>query len=220
MNTPPADSHAHVLSPPERFSEIIFGLIMVLSFTCAISVATAGREDVREMLIGAIGCNLAWAIVDAVMYLLNVLAERGRSIALLRAVRRTPDAALARRTIADALPPLVASAMREPDLEHLRGHLTALPEPPARPWLAAHDWRGAAGVFLLVFLSTFPVVIPFTFLENAALALRISNGIAMAMLFLAGYRLALYSGTRPVRTGLVMVAIGAALVATTLALGG
>lgn len=220
MTQPTMESDSRVLSPPERFSEILFGLIMVLSFTCAISVATAGKEDVREMLIGAIGCNLAWGIVDAVMYLLNVLAARGRSIALLHFVRRSADAALARRTIADALPPPVASTLGESDLERVREGLKRLPEPPERPWLDARDWRGAVGVCFLVFLSTFPVVVPFLFIEAPALALRVSNGIAIAMLFVAGYRLAHYSGMRPVRTGLGMVAIGAALVAVTIALGG
>lgn len=220
MTAAALESDSRVLSPPERFSEILFGLIMVLSFTCAMSVATAGKEDVREMLVGAIGCNLAWGIVDAVMYLLGVLASRGRSIALLRSVRQATDSALAQRIIADALPPLVASTLRESDLEYMRQQLGRLPAPAARPWLDARDWRGAAGVFLLVFLSTFPVVVPFLLIDAPALALRISNGIAIAMLFVAGYRLALYSGTRPVRTGLAMVAIGTVLVAVTIALGG
>ena len=48
------------LDPMERVSEILFGLIMVLTFTCSFSVLRAGREDVREMFIGALGCNLAW----------------------------------------------------------------------------------------------------------------------------------------------------------------
>lgn len=220
MTQPELESDSRILSPPERFSEILFGLIMVLSFTCAMSVATAGKEDVREMLVGAIGCNLAWGIVDAVMYLLNVLAGRGRSIALLRSLRGTSDAALAHRIVAEALPPLVASTLKESDLESIREQLRRLPGPPARPWLEPRDWRGAAGVFLLVFLSTFPVVVPFVFIGAPALALRVSNGIAIAMLFVAGYKLALYSGLRPARTGLAMVTVGAVLVAVTIALGG
>jgi hypothetical protein len=55
----PRITSTRVLDPLERFSEIVFGLIMVLSFTCALSVAEAGREGVRAMFIGAIGCNLA-----------------------------------------------------------------------------------------------------------------------------------------------------------------
>ena len=43
-----------VLDPVERMSEILFGLIMVLSFTGSISVADAGREDVRAVLVGTI----------------------------------------------------------------------------------------------------------------------------------------------------------------------
>lgn len=40
---------------------------MVLTFTGTLSAATAGREDVRIMLLAAIGCNAAWGIVDGVM---------------------------------------------------------------------------------------------------------------------------------------------------------
>lgn len=49
-----------VLDPMERLSEVLFGLIMVLTFTGSLGAATAGREEIRTMLIGAIGCNLAW----------------------------------------------------------------------------------------------------------------------------------------------------------------
>jgi hypothetical protein len=47
------------LEPDERIAEVLFGLIMVLTFTGSLSVAEAGRDDVRTMLIGAPGCNLA-----------------------------------------------------------------------------------------------------------------------------------------------------------------
>src|SRR6187455_3786005 len=96
-------SSNRVLDPLERFSEIVFGLIMVLSFTCAISVAEIGREDVRAMLIGAIGCNLAWGIIDAAFYLIACLTERGHNSTLLRRVQQSTTAAEAEQTIAEAL---------------------------------------------------------------------------------------------------------------------
>ncbi len=213
-------ARARVLDPLERFSEIVFGLIMVLSFTCAISVAEAGREDVRAMFIGAIGCNLAWGIIDAAFYLIACLTEHGRNAILLRNVQQSTDPAQARQTIADALPPRVAEALQPADLDRIHTHLKEVPPPPERPGLTGEDWRGAVGVFLLVFLSTLPVVVPFMFMHEAHFALRISNGIAIAMLFGAGHMLAGYAGMRRVRTGLAMVAIGAALVALTIALGG
>ena len=213
-------SSNRVLDPLERFSEIVFGLIMVLSFTCAISVAEIGREDVHAMLIGAIGCNLAWGIIDAAFYLIACLTETGRNATLLRGVQQSTDPMQSQQIIAEALPPKVAEALQPADLDRIDAHLKQLPPPAERPRLSAQDWRGAAGVFLLVFLSTFPVVIPFIFIHGAHFALRLSNGIAIALLFGAGHMLAGYAGLRRVRTGLAMVAIGAALVGLTIALGG
>ncbi len=208
-----------VLDPLDRFSEIVFGLIMVLSFTCAISVAEAGREDVRAMFIGAIGCNLAWGIIDAAFYLIACLTERGRSSTLLRSVQSS-ESTQARQTIANALPEKIADALQPADFDRIHAHLAQLPLPTERPRLTGENWRGALGVFLLVFLSTFPVVIPFIFLHEAHLALRISNGIAIVLLFGTGHMLAGYARLRRIRTGLAMVGIGAVLVALTIALGG
>ena len=76
MSIDSSRKHETVLDPVERLSEVLFGLIMVLSFTCSISAANSGREEVREVVIGAVGCNLAWGIVDAVMYLIDTLLGR------------------------------------------------------------------------------------------------------------------------------------------------
>ncbi len=74
------------LDPIDRNSEVLFGLFMVLTFTGTLSVATAGREDVRTMLIAAIGCNPAWGCVHAVMYVLRSMVARGRKASLVRQV--------------------------------------------------------------------------------------------------------------------------------------
>ena len=64
-----------VLDPIERACEILFGVIMVLTFTGSISVAEGGATETRTVLAAAIGCNLAWGIVDAAMYLMANFAE-------------------------------------------------------------------------------------------------------------------------------------------------
>src|ERR1044071_3675711 len=102
-------SSKRVLEPIDRVSEVLFGLIMVLTFTGSLSVAEAGREDVRTMFIGALGCNLAWGIIDGVLYLMGCLAEKGRGLFAFRAARKATDPVEAQRLIADALPPLIAS---------------------------------------------------------------------------------------------------------------
>ena len=209
----------HLLDPMERVSEILFGLIMVLTFTCSFSVVGAGRPELRQVLLGALGCNLAWGLIDAVFYLMTCLSEQGHGILALRALR-TADPAKAYRIIADALPPLLASELPESEFEVMRDKLNRLPEPPKYPRLARDDWRAAFRIFLLVFLSTFPVAIPFLFIHQARLALRISNAVAIAMLFGCGYAFGRCSGYPPVRVGLIMVAVGVTMVGLTITLGG
>jgi hypothetical protein len=208
------------LEPIERISEIWFGLIMVLTFTCSISVNSSGREDVRTLLIGAVGCNLAWGIIDSFMYLLGCFVQRSTAIAKLRAIRNASEPGAAHRVIADALPPALASVLSPEEFEEMRQKLNQLPEPPRRPTLRKKDWLGAAAVFLAVFLSTFPVVIPFLFIANVRLALRLSNGVALVMLFLTGYGFGLYAEHRPWRMGLWTAILGSVLVGIAVVLGG
>ena len=172
------------------------------------------------MLIGALGCNLAWGIIDGGMYLMARLIERGHKILTLRAVRNATDLSAAQQIIADTLPPRLASLLPPEQLELMRRQLRQIPEPPVHPRLTGRDWIGAMGVCLVVFLSTFPVAVPFLFLGEARLALRVSNVIAIAMLFLCGYACGRYAGLRPWVAGLSMVAVGGALVAVAIALGG
>jgi len=172
------------------------------------------------MFIGAVGCNLAWGIIDGFMYLLGCFVEHGRNIAALRALRSTADADTAQRIIADAMPPLLAPAFSPAEFETIRKKLNDLPEPPARPRLTKREWLGGVGVFFAVFLSTFPVVVPFLLTADARFALRISNGVAVVMLFLTGYAFGRYAGYRPLRMGAWMAVLGSALVATAIVLGG
>src|SRR5678809_1664428 len=97
MSAEPGESSKRVLNPIDRVSEVLFGLIMVLTFTGSLSVAEAGRDDIRTMLIGALGCNFAWGIIDAVLYLMGSLAEKGRHLMIFRAVRKAADQRKAHR---------------------------------------------------------------------------------------------------------------------------
>jgi len=193
---------------------------MVLTFTGSISVAEGSAAENRTVLAAAVGCNLAWGIVDAAMYLMATFAERARSLATLRAIRHTPSFDRAHRMIVDALPPVVSMVMTPLDLEMLRVRLSQQPESVAAVSLSRTDFAGAAGVFLMVFLSTFPVVIPFLILHETHQALRASNAIAIVMLFLTGWSLGRHTGRRAWLTGLGMVMVGVVLVAVTVALGG
>ena len=97
------------LEPMDRISEILFGLVMVLTVTCSFSVGSGGQTEVHQMLIGALGCNVAWGVIDAVLYWLACFHAHGQNIMALRAARENENPDDAYRAITDALPPVVAS---------------------------------------------------------------------------------------------------------------
>ena len=69
----------HHLDPAERIGEVLFGLIMVLTFTLAAWSRSAGDGDSsRALLLAALGCTSAWGIIDAALHLAGRLSERGR----------------------------------------------------------------------------------------------------------------------------------------------
>jgi hypothetical protein len=213
-------SSVRVLEPIERISEVLFGLIMVLTFTGSLSAAESGQAEVRAMLVGALGCNLAWGLIDAIMYLMSSLAERAADQRMIAAVQRAPTAEQAGDIVARTLPSPVAALLTPADLERIRLGLSRMPGQTQRAGLEREDWLGAVAVFLLVVVSTIPVVLPFVFLDNAMVALRVSNAIAVAMMFVAGYAFGRAAGYQPWIMAGSMVLLGAFLVALTIALGG
>jgi VIT1/CCC1 family predicted Fe2+/Mn2+ transporter len=106
------------------------------------------------------------------------------------------------------------------ELDSIRSRLIHLEEPRVGQGLTLADGRAAVGVFLLVFLATLPVALPFVFIHEAHRALRVSNGIALLMLFVGGYYLGQHGGRHPWLTGLGTLAIGVVLVWATIQLGG
>ena len=93
------------LDPLDRTTEAVFGLLMALTFTGAASVVSV--ENPRQILAAALGCNLAWGVTDAVMYLLSTSIERRRRSAFLERLRAADpsDAAnLLREAVGDILP--------------------------------------------------------------------------------------------------------------------
>jgi VIT1/CCC1 family predicted Fe2+/Mn2+ transporter len=202
----------------DRSSEVLFGLIMALTFTTTFEVATAGRADVRAMLIGALGCNLAWGLVDGVMFVVTRSVEKHRFHSRIRAVQAAASTEGA-RILESELPEGWDQLLDAQDLERLAGRARGL-SLPAAPRLTRDDVKGGLAVFLLVFASTFPVALPFLLFGDLFRAARISNAVGVVMLFVIGTRLGRHAGRKPVLVGLTMVVIGVLLSAVAIQLGG
>lgn len=208
------------LDPVYRASEVIFGLLMAMSFIGSISVATDGREEVRTLLVAALGCNLAWGLVDAVMHLVGVRTEKRRVRVLVEKLRGGADAATGRALLADEMPNALAACIGEDGLEQARKSLVGAQAPRQSAGISGRDLGDAVVIFLLVVLSTFPLVVPFMLVDDTARALLWSRLVGLGVLFIAGATLARYSSGNIWLNGLTMSAIGAALMAMIMALGG
>ena len=219
MNTRTLKPPASALDPIDRTSEIVFGTLMAMSFTGTLSVATAGDQDIHTMMIAALGCNLAWGLADAAMYLVAVVTEDRRRLSLLLRLQNTKDDEEANRIISDELPERVQSHIKSSGLDVLRRSLLEITDAEKKV-LNFRSFRDAFEVFLLVALSTFPIVLPFILIDEPVKALRASNIMGLITLFISGYLLGKYAGGKPWHFAISMSMIGALLIAAIIALGG
>jgi VIT1/CCC1 family predicted Fe2+/Mn2+ transporter len=212
------------LDQATSLGEILFGLIMTLTFTlgAGLTIQEEGREGARQLLIATIGCNIAWGVIDGVFYILGQLFERGRRRRVVQLVRGATKDADAAALVAAELDDVIETVMTPEERQTLYGRIVAqvrAGEIPPNP-VTRNDLMGGVASFWLVFFASLPAAIPFLFIDDARLALRLSNAVLLALLFLAGFRWARYTTARPAVTGLVFLVFGAALVAMTIALGG
>jgi len=209
-----------LLNTMDRVSEILFGIIMTLTFTCSIGIANAKNTEIRQLIIAAISCNIAWGLVDAIGYIVSTIVQRSRNKTILDSVLTTSDADKARKYISDSLPPSIASVLDAEELEQIRKKLAKLPGSALQVRLRTRDLKRSVMIFLLMFISAFPIVIPFIFIRDTQLALRISNMIAIVLMFLCGWSLAKYVGSNKWLMSFGMTLVGIVLVLITIALGG
>jgi hypothetical protein len=211
------------LDPASRLGEVLFGLIMVLTVTLTAGLTAAdGRAGVRQLLFAAIGCNFAWGLIDAVMYLMNCVTVRSGKVRFIKDVQRASNVDAALVIVQNEIEPELQELLTSEDAEALsRSVLKHVAQVKvAERTLTKDDFYGAVACFWLVFVSCFPAAIPFFIFSQPHFALRISNFLLIALLFLVGQKWAQYVGTNRLVAGLTMVAIGLLLVSVAILLGG
>jgi hypothetical protein len=214
------EKNESALDPIDRISEVLFGLIMVLSFTGSISVVSDGRAEISELLWAALGCNLAWGIIDAVFYLMGTIFSRGHGLSVLKKLKFSKDIEISRNLLKGELPIYLTTILKPKEVDSINERLVKLESLPRKKIISSTDLRAAVLIFLLVFACTFPVALPFALIQNTAVALRISNLVALLILFFGGISVGKYAGFKPIWTGTIIMFLGIILVAITIALGG
>jgi hypothetical protein len=215
-----SDARTPLLDRVDRDSEFLYGLITALTFTCTLSAFSLGQNDVRTVVLSALACNVAWGLVDAVMYLLTCLAQRGQSLQALHKVRSAKGADELSPIVDESLPDCVVAVLSPQELETLRQRIARLPPPADRAKLERDDYLAALLLLGIAVVSTIPVILPLVLIPDHRVAIRVSNGAAILLLFIFGRLLGRATGNSPRLTEFAMVSIGVVLVAITIALGG
>src|SRR5690349_9652169 len=212
------------LDPTSSLGEVMFGLIMTLTFTlgAGIIIDEEGREGAKELLIALIGCNIAWGVIDGALYLAGQMFDRGRMRRVGQAVRSAPDESTGAGLVSDELDEIFEGVMKPEERQALFTRIASnvRAKPPGENKVSKADFMGAWVSFWLVVLASLPAAIPFLIWDDARFALRVSNGILLAFLFLTGFHWAKQTLGKPWLVGFTFLAIGFALVAMAIALGG
>jgi hypothetical protein len=212
-----------LLDPSELLGEVLFGLIMTLTFTLGSGLTAAeGPEGVRQLLVAALGCNVAWGLIDGVLCVMGRLWDRDRRRRLHHRLRAEPSpaaaAAIVRSELDETLAPLAGEAARERLYAEVLVRLRE--SEPVPGGLRREDLYAGLATFALVFGATLPAVAPFLVMSDKLLSLRASNAVLLAMLFGTGWLWAGWIGASRLGTATAMTAIGLVLVVAAIALGG
>jgi VIT1/CCC1 family predicted Fe2+/Mn2+ transporter len=216
---------ARRLDPGSAMGEVLFGLIMTLTFTlgAGLVIDEEGRAGAREMLIGILGCNLAWGIIDGVLYVLGNVFERGRQRRLVLQAANAGTAEEGRALLAQEFNELLAPLVNDRERDQLCDRLLegARTRSLPRNTVRREDLMGGLAAGWLVLACSFPAILPFILLDDPRLALRVSNGILISLLFAVGYTHAKqHTFAYPLVAGLVFALMGVFLVAIAIPLGG
>jgi hypothetical protein len=215
-------SFERYLDPSDRLDELLFGLIMVLSITLGVGLATDEGGSTLQVAVTIFGCNLAWGLIDGIMYIVTQLYDRSRKAQLIEALRSTNSDAEKIATVGgvldDKLSPLTSEDERHALYLNISRRLGGVSIQQTR--IAAEDVYGALAIVWLVVIASVPAVLPFLFFTDRFVAARVSNALVLVALFAVGFGFARTIHANPWTVGISTAVLGIALVGIVMLLGG
>ena len=208
------------LDPVDSLGELLFGLIMVLTFTVGARLLEEEPLDGMTLMLAALGCNIAWGIIDGFLYVLAQVYERRRRATLADFLRgASPEAA--RRALEGEMAGGLAELADEAERQRFSDAvIAAVRRSSPATGVLAEDFRAGVVVFFLVVVTALPPIVPFLLIADDAVALRVSNGVLVALLFLIGWFWGRRVGGRPWHAGLMIMLLGAVMALIAIPLGG
>ena len=211
------------LDADDILGEVLFGLIMTLGCTLGAGlIVQEGEDAIRQMILGILGCNVAWGLVDGAMYIVSSMFDRSRKARLLQLIQESTSDENALAIVGRELDPSLEDFATEKERRELyRSVLIRLKNvAPQRIHLKKEDIYGAVATFCLVFVFAIPAVAPFLIFNDRFVALCVSDLLLLSLLFLVGYHLGRALHTNPWTLGSIVFLVGLFCVAIVVALRG
>jgi len=206
-----------ILSPSDRHSEMLFGLIMVLTITGTVWL---GTNSTKAIISAGIGACIAWGIVDGIIYVYSSLLERGRIALAAQEASSCSGEGCDLSAIKEELEGTIVDTLGEREKHEVAQHILMRLKPVENHTHATKDdILGGIAAGMLVFVSGVPPLLPFVFLDGIQ-AMRLSSVIGLVMLYAIGYRWGSYVGRSRFWTGVIMMSVGIAITGVVIVLGG
>lgn len=206
-----------ILSPSDRHSEMLFGLIMVLTITGTVWL---GTNSTKAIISAGIGACIAWGIVDGIIYVYSSLLERGRIALAAQEASSCSGEGCDLIAIKEELEGTIVDTLGEREKHEVAQHILMRLKPVENHTHATKDdILGGIAAGMLVFVSGVPPLLPFVFLDGIQ-AMRLSSVIGLVMLYAIGYRWGSYVGRSRFWTGIIMMSVGIAITGVVIVLGG
>ena len=213
---------ARYLNPGERLNELLFALIMALSITLGVGLASSLDSSTHQIVWAILGCNLAWGLIDACNHVLTKLFSRSAKARLVQALRTSHSEAEQIEAVGSVLNENLSAVATEDERQVLYLEISRRLQggdlPPTRV-LAEDIYSGLAIVWLMV-LASVPAILPFLIIGDRFWAARVSNGLVLLSMFAAGYGFALSANTNPWRLAFLSAVFGLTMVVIVILLGG
>lgn len=203
-----------------RDLEIIFGTILVLTFTTTVSITHDDNLEIKHLLWAAIACNFAWSTIDGATSIISGIFDRTKKLKVIKSVRNAQNNEEAVSILLENFQVLALADIRHDQLVNLYEKLKSLPPPPDRVPKLWRDFKGGIIIFCMGFSATFPITIPFLLMKDPLTAKYVSDGIGISILFLCGYSIGKKIGIAPLRSGFIMLLVGITFFLLTLGMGG
>ena len=205
----------------DQIGEALFAMIMAMGFTIAVRMGM-GDADNRTLFIAILGCNTAWALVDAIIYILLTLYERMHQAHVIALAQQPSSDAATLAAIRDSYDETLAPITTENEREALyqRMLVNARQKTAVKAKLHGGDFVSAFALAMVSLVLTVPILVPFLLVDEPLLAVRASNAVGIVLLFLLGYAWATRTSGRPYLLGFAMAMIGVVMTVMTILLGG